>query len=188
MRDLVPAGSSVFDIGCGNSRLPVALKEKGCTVAIGDISPIVLEGYKAAGLEPKVIDLDKIAETRIEGTYDFIIMSEVLEHLANPEEVIAVLKERTKRFLLTVPNTGFYPFRLRLLFGRFPKQWAHHPSEHVRFWSHADFLEWLAVQGLVVEKAIPSNGFSLKGTMPFLKYLWPNLLAHQVVYQCRTQA
>ncbi|MCI0532864.1 methionine biosynthesis protein MetW, partial [bacterium] len=28
--DLVPAGSRVADLGCGNSLLPVKLKEKGC--------------------------------------------------------------------------------------------------------------------------------------------------------------
>lgn len=187
MLKIVPPGARVLDVGCGNSRLPVELKRKGCEVSVGDISPIVLDGFRREKILAQVVDLDAISTSHIEGMYDFIILSEVLEHMTNPEEIISVLALHTKRFLLTIPNSAFYPFRFRLFFGgRFLKQWFYHPSEHVRFWSHSDFLAWLSVQGLVVEKAIPSNGLSVKGTMPWLKYVWPNLLGHQIVYVCRT--
>jgi 2-polyprenyl-3-methyl-5-hydroxy-6-metoxy-1,4-benzoquinol methylase len=187
MLTLVPKGAHVLDIGCGNSRLPLSLKEKGCIVEVGDVSPIVLDAFKKEGIGASVIDLDKPHEAQI-GNYDIIIMSEVLEHMANPEEIIASLKAKTDYFLLTIPNSGFYPFRLRLFFGgRALKQWVHHPSEHVRFWSHKDFLEWLSVQGLTVERSIPSNGLTMKGFLPFLKDMWPNLLGHQIVYLCRAK-
>jgi len=186
MQHLVPRGSKVFDIGCGNSRLPIVLaKEKACTVTVGDVSPIVLDGFRAAGIGAQVIDLSRIGEAQVDSSYDIIIMSEVLEHMANPEEIIQKLTPHTKRFLLTIPNSAFYPFRLRLFFGgRFLKQWVHHPSEHVRFWSHSDFLEWLGVQGLSVEQAIPSNGLSVRGLFPWLKDFLPNLFGHQIVYLC----
>jgi 2-polyprenyl-3-methyl-5-hydroxy-6-metoxy-1,4-benzoquinol methylase len=189
MRDIVPSGSKVLDAGCGNSLLPVELKKKGCTVSVGDVSPIVLDGYKPHGISGVVLDLDKVTETaKAMGQYDYIILSEVLEHTVNPEEIIAALKPHTKHFLLTIPNSAFYPFRFRLMFGgSFLKQWVGHPSEHVRYWSHNDFLEWLTVQGLTVEKAIPSNGLSVKGLLPFLKNLWPNLFGHQIVYLCTSK-
>ena len=187
MRDIVPTGARVLDIGCGNSRLPIALREKGCTISVGDVSPIVLDAFKKEGVGTSVTDLNNVRNLQI-GHYDFIIMSEVLEHMTNPEEIIAALKSHTAQFLLTIPNSAFYPFRLRLFFGgRALKQWVHHPSEHVRFWSHSDFLEWLGVQGLILEKAIPSNGFSFFGYAPFLKNIWPNLFGHQIVYQCRVK-
>ncbi len=184
MLAMTPKDARVFDIGCGNSRLPLALKEKGCIVEVGDVSPIVLDGFKKAGIGASVIDLNELKNLKI-GKYDIVIMSEVLEHMSNPEEIISALKSHTDYFLLTIPNSAFYPFRLRLFFsGRALKQWVHHPSEHVRFWSHSDFLEWLEVQGLRVEAARASNGLSVKGFMPFLKNLWPNLFGHQIVYQC----
>lgn len=187
MLAVIPAGSRIFDIGCGNSRLPVELKRKGCDVTVGDISPVVLDGFRAEGIPAVVLDLDSVSRSRVEGIYEYVIMSEVLEHMGNPEEIIDVLSRHTKRFVLTVPNSGFYPFRFRLFFGgRFLKQWFYHPSEHLRFWSHRDFLDWLSAQGLVVEKAIPASGLSVKGTMPWLKDIWPNLLAHHVVCVCRT--
>lgn len=187
MLDLIPAGARVLDVGCGNSRLPVALKRKGCLVSVADISPIVLDAFRAEGIPGVALDLDGISRAEGLASYDYIVMSEVLEHTRNPEEILKALAPRTSRFALTIPNSAFYPFRFRLFFGgRFFRQWAFHPSEHLRFWSHTDFLDWLAALGFSVEYARASNGFSLKGLLPFAKDLWPNLLGHQMVYVCHT--
>ncbi len=186
MLALIPVGARVFDVGCGNSRLPVELKRKGCKVAAADISPIVLDAFKKEGIEGVTLDLDTIAQESIHGEYDYIILSEVLEHTRNPEEILKTLAPHTKRFVPTVPNSAFYPFRLQLFFGgRFFKQWRYHPSEHLRFWSHADFLDWLGALGFSVEYARASNGLSVKGLLPFMKDVWPNLFGHQMVYICR---
>ncbi len=186
MLALIPAGARVLDVGCGNSRLPVELKRKGCNVAVADISPIVLDAFKKEGIEGVTLDLDVIAQGQVNGTYDYIILSEVLEHTRNPEEILKTLAPHTERFVLTVPNSAFYPFRLQLFFGGcFFKQWMYHPSEHLRFWSHADFLDWLHALGSTVEYTRASNGLSVKGLLPFMKDVWPNLFGHQMVYICR---
>ena len=181
----IPAGSRVLDVGCGNSRLPVELKKKGCTVAVADVSPIVLDAFKQEGIPGFTIDLDSVRNAPDVGSYDYVILSEVLEHTRNPEEILKALTPHTKRFVLTIPNSGFYRFRFQLFFGgHFLKQWVYHPSEHLRFWTHEDFLSWLAALGFAVEYVKASNGFSFKGLLPFLKDVWPNLLAHQIVYVC----
>src|SRR5882762_3726547 len=59
---LIPAGKTVADIGCGNSRLPVALKQKGASVDVGDISREVLKGYASNGILGFFIDLEHIAK------------------------------------------------------------------------------------------------------------------------------
>ena len=185
MLGLIPEGARVLDVGCGNSRLPVELKRKGCEVAIADISPIVLDAFRQEGIIGMTLDLDAIAREHVSGTYDYIILSEVLEHTRNPEEILKTLAPHTKRFVLTIPNSAFYPFRFRLFFGgRFLKQWFYHPSEHLRFWSHTDFLDWLGALGYTVESARASNGLSVKGLLPFMKDVWPNLFGHQMVYVC----
>ena len=182
----IPSGARVLDVGCGNSRLPVALKEKGCIVSVADISPIVLGAFAGYGIDGTTLDLDGIAGAALPDVYDYVIMSEVLEHTRNPEEILKSLAPFARRFVLTVPNSAFYPFRMQIFFGgRFFRQWAFHPSEHLRFWSHRDFLDWLAALGFRTEYARASNGFSLKGYWPGAKDVWPNLLGHQVVYVCR---
>ncbi len=185
--DLIPTASRVLDIGCGNSRLPLDLLKKGCTVTVADVSPIVLDAFREHAIGGVVLDLDAISNIPNLGSYDYIVMSEVLEHTRNPEEILKVLAPHTEHFVLTVPNSAFYPFRLRLFFGgRFLKQWVYHPSEHLRFWSHTDFLDWLHALGFVVEYTRASNGLSVKGLAPFLKDWWPNLCGHQMVYVCQT--
>jgi methionine biosynthesis protein MetW len=187
MLALIPAGARVLDIGCGNSRLPVELKKNGCDVSVADLSPVVLSAFRNEGIDGMELDLDAIRQASLVGHFDYVILSEVLEHTRNPEEVLKTLAPHTDRFVLTIPNSAFYPFRLQLFFGgRFFKQWVYHPSEHLRFWSHADFLDWLQALGYTIEYARASNGLSVKKLLPFLKDAWPNLFGHQMVYICRT--
>ena len=188
MLTMIPYGVRVIDIGCGNSLLPIKLKEKGVDISVADASSIVLEGYKKYAIPGKVVDLEDIRSYPFDGEYDFIIMSEVLEHTKNPEEIIATLLPMTEYFLLTVPNSAFYRYRLHLMFsGRFFTQWIYHPSEHIRFWSHVDFMDWLSSLDLVVEKTVSSNGFSFFGLIPWLKNMWKNMFGHQIVYLCHKQ-
>lgn len=185
MLQQIPADSSAIDIGCGNSLLPVKLQEKGCRVDIGDVSPKVLEGYRQHGIEGKIIDLEDITSISFDKQYDYIILSEVLEHLRHPEKTINALKPFTQNFAITIPNTAaiFYRYGLAIK-GRFPTQWTYHPSEHLRYWSHIDFLDWLDAMGLHVEKDIGADGVTVRGFLPFLPKMWKNLFAHRVVYIC----
>ncbi len=183
--DYIPKGSRVLDVGCGNSLLPIKLKKKGVVVEVADISEIVLRGYGAHGIPSVRVDLEKPADIRLNTKYDYIVLSEVLEHLTNPEEVVAVLKKSAKNLIITIPNSAFYRFRLHLFFvGRFFTQWVYHPSEHVRYWSHVDFLDWLFSRGLAVIKSEASNGLKLFG-LPLFR-IWPNLFGHQICYFVKT--
>jgi len=177
-----------LNIGCGNSRLPLELKNKGVLIKIADISEEVLKGFDKYNILNFKIDLENLAPLNLNEKFDYIILSEVLEHTKNPEEIIIKLKKYTNNFIITVPNSAFYRYRLGLLFGgRFFTQWVYHPSEHIRFWSHIDFLDWLNAMRLDVKKTISSNGFSLFGLAPFLKNIWKNLLGHQIIYFCKVK-
>lgn len=185
IRDLVPKGAKVLIIGCGTSRLPLALRDKGAVVTVSDIAPAAVALFTKEGFSGFLLDLENIGDASVSEQYDVIIASEVLEHIRNPERVIEVLSKHTKRFILTVPNSAFYRYRLHLMFsGRFLVQWAHHPAEHLRYWSHTDFLDWLNAMDLRVDAAIASNGLSCKGLCKFAKDWWPNLFGHQIVYDC----
>ncbi|MCD5381989.1 MAG: class I SAM-dependent methyltransferase [Candidatus Pacebacteria bacterium] len=185
----IPAGARVIDIGCGNSRLPVALKEKGVAITVADVAPKVLEGYKTFGISGHQIDLTAIEQHTLTETYDYIIMSEVLEHVANPEEVILILKQYTRQFVITVPNSAAYLFRFGLMFkGRFFTQWVMHPSEHVRYWSHLDFMDWLTAMGITVTTVSVTDGFTFRGLLPWLPNLWKNFLGFRMMYVCEVKS
>ncbi|MDD4271832.1 MAG: methionine biosynthesis protein MetW [Patescibacteria group bacterium] len=181
----VPQGAKVIDLGCGNSLLPTKLKEKGCDITVADISPIVLAGYEKYGLEGKVINLEDIEAVKNIKKFDYIILSEVLEHTKNPEEIIEVLKSHADYLIITIPNSAFYRYRLHLFWsGRFFTQWVYHPSEHLRYWSHLDFLDWLSALNLKVVECRSSNGLTIGPIKLF--NLFKNLFGHQICYLIKT--
>jgi len=140
---MIDAGSSVLDIGCGDGNLLQYLTEEKKIKAHGiDISETAIALARQKGIEAYVTDLNKEG-FHLEEIYDYIVISEVLEHLPNPEQLLSKLKGKfRKKIIITVPNTGFLGERLRLLFGRFPKQWVLNPAEHLRFWTVTDFVFW----------------------------------------------
>lgn len=181
--DWIAPGSRVLDAAAGNSFLPRVLKEKKqCAMTIYDISEKVIAAQAAHGLDARKINLSD-GSFHLKSNYDYVILSEILEHLPFPEKVVAKIAPHTQFLIISVPNSAFYKFRLQLLGGRFFKQWAAHPSEHLRFWSHKDFLEWLDALGLHVIKTKASNGFDI-GSLKVYR-LFPNLFGHQMVYLCK---
>lgn len=185
LRDRIPAGESVLVVGCGTSLLPLALAEKGCAVTVTDIAPNVIEFFREKGIAGFILDLEHMTDASVSGTFDVVVASEVFEHIRNPERAVEVLARHTRRFLIASPNSAFYRYRLRLMFaGRFLIQWKYHPAEHLRFWSHSDFLDWLSAMDLRTRAVIPAMGLSCRGLCPFAKNWWPNLLGNQIVYDC----
>lgn len=178
--DWIAAGSKVLDVGCGSSRLLFELKnQKQCQVSGLDVSPLVVESLQQAGVNAFVANIEDPAFD-LTDHYQYIVCSETLEHLSQPEELIAKMKAHADYLVLSVPNSAFYRYRLGLLFrGRFFTQWMSHPSEHLRYWSYTDFLDWLKAMGLTVIKTKASNGFELKG-------IWPNMFGHQICYLAKT--
>lgn len=175
MAETIVPGSTVLDIGCGEGLLLAYLADTKGTYGYGvDLS---YEAVKLAGMRGIEAEVADILCWEIEQEYDYIILSEVLEHIANPEEVIAKVCWHFRRALLvSIPNIGYYQHRLRLLFGRFPIQWGWHPAEHLRFWTVIDFVAWIRELGLEVVDVRSSNGF------PFLYRYLPNLFGDQVVF------
>jgi len=174
--DIIEQGASVLDMGCGNGATLAYLAErKGVRGEGVDIAHEAVDAAREKGVRASVGDIAS-PEYALPGTYDYVILSEVLEHVPSPEEVIAKVRGRfRRRLILSLPNIGHYTHRLRLLFGRFPIQWAYHPGEHLRFWTLRDFREWLAWMGFAVEREIPYSG------VPGLRRVWPSLFADSVI-------
>ena len=183
--DWIKPETKVLDIAAGNSGLLASLKkDKMCEVYAFDISQEIVDAQNKTGItaEKRNIALD---DFNIADTYDALILSEILEHLPLPEALMKKIKNKGKFFIISIPNSAFYKFRLQLLFGRFLKQWIFHPSEHLRFWSHYDFLDWVDAMGFDVVKCEASNGLDI-GPFKFYKYM-PNLFGHQICYLLKSK-
>jgi len=174
----VPEGVSVLDVGCGDGAILQYLIEHKVVDAHGvDISERAVAHCRAQGLDVRLVDVTQSEALNALAEYDYIILSEIIEHIPAPEGLLDSLRSHVRQaFIVSVPNTGYIWHRLRLLLGHFPLQWLAHPGEHLRFWTHVDFLWWADWLGYRVRAAIPYQG------TPFLKCLWPNLFASGIVY------
>lgn len=175
--DWIRKGSRVAILGCGCNDFPCILKkQKKCYVLGVDISQIAVSCLKKKNISAIKADISS-PDFNLKVKYNYVILSEVLEHISNPEQLIKKLINKTDFFIISIPNIAYYRHRLRLgLYGKFPKQWGYHPAEHLRFWSHSDFCELLKTMSLKILSQKSSNGII------GLKDILPNLFGNQICY------
>lgn len=181
IKEQIYPGASVLDIGCGDGRLIYFLQTTNKNECKGlDVSKRAIFLAKKSGVRAARVK-NLVEALKHEGKYDYVILSEFIEHISDPE---SVLKEVSKIFkkavIITIPNIGHLSCRLRLLTGRFPECWKWHPGEHVRFWTKVDFEKWIVrsdnnFMGLRVRKFI-----NIEGT-PILGDLIPSLFSYNLL-------
>ena len=169
----------MLDLGVGDGALLDYLIRERHIEGFGlDVSQKAVDFCVAHGLNVKLADINQpiaqviAAQFGTEATFDYVIMSEIIEHLPDPETLLLALRPFARKGLIvSIPNTGYHQHRLRLLFGKFPLQWVVTPGEHLRYWTRADFRWWAHQLGFRVAAEFPYEG------TPGLKRLWPSLFA-----------
>jgi 2-polyprenyl-3-methyl-5-hydroxy-6-metoxy-1,4-benzoquinol methylase len=168
------AVESLCDIAAGEGAiLDYIGRELGVKKLIGtDISDVAIERIKSFGIEGIKLDIGEVEDLNNIPVADYGILFEILEHVPHSELLLkeAFAKSR-KGVFFSFPNTGFFPHRWRLLFGRFPMQWKLFPGEHVRFWTKRDLHWWLGSLGYRDYVVHYYKG------VPILNKMWPSLFA-----------
>ena len=184
----IEPGSSVLDIGCGDGTIMEYLeKNNSPREVVGiDISSRAVSYIKGRGMNAYQVDvMSENFPTFLFGRkFDYIIITEVLEHIQDPEKVILSIREHVERnVFISIPNSGFILHRIRLLFGKFPLvAIKKHVKEHIRFWTLQDFVFWSGYYGYVVDSVVVSDGSSIK-LLAFLQKLFPSLFAQQILFK-----
>jgi len=116
-------GKSVCDLGCGDGACLFALKKKGflnkfSQVYAVDLSLDRLSMVQSVDKQIKVVAADACNMLEIpDESVDFIISTQVIEHVRDEREMVKemkrILKKRGKLYLSTVFKKwyGFYPYR-----------------------------------------------------------------------------
>lgn len=102
--DNIEKGSTVLDIGCGNGALTFDIAEKAKSVVAIDINENNItfskKKYKRNNINYIVGDATKY---NFKQEFDYIILSNVLEHIKNRKEFLLKIIPLAKIFLLRVP-------------------------------------------------------------------------------------
>jgi len=188
----IPDGDSVIDIGCGDGAFLAYLKSRNpASPLFGiDISEEAISHLKERGIDGVRTDGTIPLRKLVDRDFDIVVLMEVLEHMSEAEAFFKeVLALNPKRIFVSIPNVGYLPYRLRLMFGgRFPATTIlYHIKEHLRFWTVNDFRQWAGVMGCDVARcAGQENSRSAFGR--FLARRFPSLFSYQVIYELTPKA
>lgn len=120
--ELVPGNTKVLDIGCSSGNFGKELiTKKHCTVVGVEINEADLKIAKRQLTQAHKLDIEKDDATFL-GTFDRIIMADVIEHLINPTQALGKAKKLLKpngKLIFSVPNMANISTRIELLAGRF---------------------------------------------------------------------
>ena len=116
--DLVPSGSRVLDIGCGDGTLLAYLKDfkrvdgRGLELSMAKVRAAVSQGLPViqGNLETDLSDYPA-------GTFDYVILSQTLQATHNPQKVIDEMLRVGQRAIVSFPNFGHWRVRLSVMFG-----------------------------------------------------------------------
>ena len=117
--ELIPAGTRVLDLGCGNGELLARLLMRKSVFARGvEHDEANVRACVARGLSVRQGDIEDGLADFADGSWDYAILSQTLGCLQRP---LAVLTEmlRVARFgIVSFPNAGHWQNRWRALAGR----------------------------------------------------------------------
>lgn len=178
---LVPEGSRVLDLGCGNGELLAHLqRERGCTgygVEIADAN--LLECVKR-GVNAIQLNLEDGLSIFEDQSFDVVLQLETLQHLRNTELMLKETARVGRIGIVSFPNFAHWANRLQVLMGRMPVtrvlpyQWYDTPN--IRVGTYADF-ELLALRN----RLRILDGFGMQNGRPVRTL--PNLLSSMAVFK-----
>lgn len=184
------SGGKCLDLGCGDGELINKYLAERYRKLVGiDISPsLIKEANQRAKDNSKFyisdieIFLNKMIKKKI--TFSDVYMLAILEHVFWPHDVlnkVSAIIKRGGRICIEVPNIAWLPYRLRMVFGHFPKTAPTSDvipgvyDEHIRFYTIASLDKLMSRAGFVRER------LSCAGRLPFAKSLLPSLLSPDIV-------
>lgn len=151
----------ILEIGCSNGNTgALALADKKCGEYIGiDINEVAIKKARSKLTEVLVGNIETMHLPWNEEYFDVLILSEVLEHLSNPWEVLKKLHKYLKPnaiILASLPNVSHYRIILMLLKG----EWnltndGIMDKTHLRWFTPKTFVELFETSGYKVEKIEP---------------------------------
>ncbi len=170
----------ILDVGCRDGALTIQVADPAQVTGI-EVDPVAAERARKRGINVRTGDIYDPAILAGIGSFDAILIAEVLEHLYMPSTIVkrlSMLLRSDGVFLGSVPNAFSLPCRLRYLRGRKKGTPLQDPT-HINQFSLAEFrtlleehFDTVAIRGI-------TPGWS------WLANLSPNLFGYDLAFACR---
>ena len=176
--DMIPPGSKVIDLGCGNGVLLEKLIKIKSVIGTGvELSPNGVKICKDKGLNVIQGRIDEKINFQ-DNSFDYSICNVTIQMVLYPEILISEMKRISKYQIISFPNFGFYKNRLEFLIkGDMPPHslfgYKWYNTGHIHQCSVTDFIKLINEIGLkILEHRHIQPGNPLKKIM---MDLFPNL-------------
>ncbi len=179
--ELVPPGSRVLDLGCGNGELLAHLRDQrqcsGYGIEIADADVLACH---QRGVNVIQLNLEEGLALFEDRSFDVVLQLDTLQHLKNTEKMLRETARVGRIGIVSFPNFAHWPNRLHVIGGRMPVtralpyQWYDTPN--IRVATYADFAVLAGKNGLTVLDAFGIQAGKIVRT-------WPNLRASVAVFK-----
>ena len=178
---LVPPGSRVLDLGCGNGALLAHLQHaRQCTGYGVEIADDNLLACARRGVNVLQLNLEDGLALFEDRSFDVVLQLQTLQHLRNTEKMLRETARVGRIGIVSFPNFAHWPNRWSVLQGRMPVtrvlpyQWYDTPN--IRVGTLTDFEVLARRNGLNI-----LDSFGLQAGRTVRR--WPNLLASVAVFK-----
>ena len=182
---LVPEGSRVLDLGCGDgSLLDYLQRERACSGYGIEIADANVLACVRRGVNVIQLNLDEGLAMFGDASFDVVLQIDTLQHLRNAEVMLRETARVGRTGIVAFPNFAHWPNRLSVLRGRMPVtrrlpyQWYDTPN--IRVGTYKDF-EALATKNRL--RILDSFGLQEGEAVRFL----PNARAGTAVFHFERQ-
>lgn len=179
--ELVPPGSRVLDLGCGNGELLAHLRDvrqcSGYGIEIADANVLACT---QRGVNVIQLNLEEGLALFEDQSFDVVLQLDTLQHLRNTEKMLRETARVGRIGIVSFPNFAHWPNRLHVVGGRMPVtkvlpyQWYDTPN--IRVGTYADFEVLAQKDGLHILDSFGIQGGRVVRT-------WPNLRASVAVFK-----
>ena len=178
--------SQVLDLGCGQGHLLAFLKRHKKWHGYGlEINPDSIVNCVEKGINVVEHDLNNGLSHFKDGAMDTVIMTQALQAVSRPDELLEDMLRVGKEAIITFPNFGYWRTRFYLL-GKgkmpmsktLPYNWYDTPNIHMC--TFRDFEKLCREKGLrILDRTVVDSAHQESLAIK----LWPNLLGEIAIYR-----